>query len=190
MSAFDVKEISENDAFRLETAIREETSAVLPSDPEAAPQELSSTDLQHSAVAEVLTDVLSHWIEADEAAATRFAEKSGDEKLEQKISGLSEMNAASQGMTGDFKADSAGPEEGIDVPPKMDGGEFGGGGGGDGGADAAAAWVDIGTTAAEAEAAATAEADERGFDPSGGEGDDDEPDEDDEPPPEKNKPKK
>jgi hypothetical protein len=193
MSAFDVKEMSETDAFRLETALQEDVRAIEPDSPQAEPAQLSSTDLENSAVAQVLNDVLAHWVEADEASAARFAAESGDAQLEHKISGLSELNAQPQGITGDFKADSAGPEEGMDTPPKLGGGEFGGGGGDGGGGDAGADWEEADTAAAEVEAQATAEADERGFDPSGGDGEDDEDDEPDDkgkPPPGKNKPKK
>jgi hypothetical protein len=195
MSSFDVKHLSESDAFKLETAIRDEVGSHEQADPESLPTMMTGTEHENSPVAAVIKEVVSHWIDEDEAAVERFAEASGDEHLEKKISGLSELNAQPQGMTGDFKADSAGPEEAIDTPPKMDGGEFGGGGGGggDGAGAEAADWMDPDGRAAEIAAEAVAEADERGFDPGGGDDDDEgEGDEEatDDPPPGKNKPKK
>ncbi len=185
MSSFEVKQISEADAFKLETALREEMDSHEQSDPKAADTKTTTTDRQNSQVAEVMREVVSHWIDADEAGVQRFARDTGDVNLEKKIAGLSEIDMQPQGITGDFKADSAGPEEGLDTPPKLDGGEFGGGGGGGGGGADGGANADW----SEPAAAAASEADERGFDPSGGDddGEGDVPDPADDP---KNRPKK
>jgi hypothetical protein len=185
MSEFEEKEVSESDAFRLEVAMHEEVEEHEPSDQRTvSPADMAQTTPDQAPVAEVVRDIISHWVEDDEVAAEKVVESGGDPKFEKKFAGLSDMNAQPQGMVGDFKADSAGPDEGIDTPPNLDGGEFGGGGGGGGDGDGAAAqWTDDGADLAQPVAAAQApEEEEPGFDPSGG-GDDD----DDKP---KNKPKK
>ena len=130
MSSFDVKTISEQDAFRLDNARREEarmehTGTGEPG--EAIPQD-------QSPVAEVVEQIMSHWAEADEGFVQELADSTGDAGLKKIIGEKAADDALHpEGMSGDFKADAAGPDEKIDVPPRAGGTQMGGGGGGGGG---------------------------------------------------------
>ena len=134
MSSFDIKQLSEQDAFRLEQAQKEEANSIPTDDPgNVAP----SFGQQGSPVARVVEQIMSHWADTDESWVQDLAEQSGDLNLKRIVGEARLADVRPQdGMTGDFKADAEGPTEGIEVPPRADGGEFGGGGGGggDGGA--------------------------------------------------------
>ena len=133
MSAFDIKPVPEQDAFKLQVAKDQEAQSQRNSEP-GNEQEASSFNSETSPVAEVVEQIMSHWAETDEGWVQELADQSGDERLQRAVGEKQATdNGPKEGIEGDFKADTAGPDEGLDLPPKADGGEFGGGGGGGGG---------------------------------------------------------
>jgi hypothetical protein len=142
MSAFDVKQISEQDAFKLQEAKRAEAEHLATSD---EPGVAAIFDPQNSPVNEVVEQIMSHWADTDESWTKEVAEQTGDERMK-KVVGEAALRDTkpTTGIEGDFQADTAGPTAGLEVPPRADGGEFGGGGGGGtgGGGDVGApAWT-------------------------------------------------
>jgi hypothetical protein len=138
MGAFDVKQLSDKDAFRLDQAKKEETISLPTYDPGGVPAPFDPTT---SAVAEVVGEIMAHWAEADEGFARDVAEESGDPNMKRIVGKVQGADPRpTEGMAGDFKADSEGPTEGIEVPPRADGGEFGGGGNGDAGGPGQPSW--------------------------------------------------
>ncbi len=130
MSAFDIKPISEQDAFKLQVAKDQEAQSERNSEP-GNDAESSNFNSETSPVAEVVEQIMSHWAETDESWVQDLADQSGDDRLKKAVGEKQATdNSPKEGMEGDFKADTAGPDEGLDLPPKADGGEFGGGGGG------------------------------------------------------------
>jgi hypothetical protein len=206
MSAFDIKPISEQDAFKLEVAKDTEAQSERNSEP-GNDEGTSSFNSETSPVAEVVEQIMAHWAESDEGWVQQLAEESGDERLKRVVGEKAAGdNAPKEGIEGDFRADTAGPDDGLDLPPKADGGEFGGGGGGGGGGDADAegpAWMqgdeggmaDPGDQGDGGELPGFTEMEaEMSFDP-GGDGDGDAEDEDEDelpimPPADPKKPKK
>jgi len=132
MSAFDQKQLSGEDAFRLAEAKKEEANAYVNEVKSAVPDAFEAEP-----VAQVVEQIMSHWADVDDGLVREVARASGDPML-QRLAGQKQSNdlRPSEGISGDFKADSEGPAAGIDVPPHTDIGDLGHGVGDAGVADA------------------------------------------------------